>query len=192
MRRLAFPALCAAVALARVLELRASRRHVRRLTARGGRVVDEPAFAAMVAVHAATLTAAPIEAQLRARRPHPAVAATALAALGAAAALRVWTLRTLGDAWSVRVLRFVDLRRPIVVGGPYRYLRHPNYLAVIIELVALPLVGGAWRTALAATVANALVLARRIAVEERELFDDARYRAAFAARPRLLPRVFTR
>jgi methyltransferase len=68
-------------------------------------------------------------------------------------------------------------------------MRHPNYAAVILELLAVPLVGGAWLTALLATGANALVLRRRIAAEEHELMRDRAWRAHFAALPRLVPRL---
>jgi methyltransferase len=75
----------------------------------------------------------------------------------------------------------------VVANGPYRYLRHPNYLAVILELASLPLIGGAYLTAAAATAANALALSRRIPLEERELMADRRYRRRMASRPRLVP-----
>jgi methyltransferase len=180
-----FYALCTAVAVARLFELRRSRAHERAMARRGGRVAQERAFAAMVALHAGTLIAAPVEARLRGRPP-ARLRAAAFGLLLLATALRGWTLRTLGDAWSVRVVRF-DGARPVVTRGPYRFLRHPNYLAVIIELAALPLVGGAWVTALAATLTNAWVLSRRIPFEERALFTDERYRKHFARLPRVIP-----
>jgi methyltransferase len=196
-----FLGLCGAVAAERLAELKWSRAHERRMAARGGEVVREPLYAAMVALHGATLVAAPVEALLRGRdgkrrkqrrgRRGPAAARimgiAGLVGLGAATALRIWTLRTLGDSWSTRVTRFRDGGRRVVTDGPYRYIRHPNYLAVILELAALPLAGGAVFTALAATALNALILARRIPVEERELSRDPRWRAAMLPRPRLVP-----
>jgi methyltransferase len=112
-----------------------------------------------------------------------------LAGLATATALRIWTLRTLGDSWSTRVTRFVGGGRRVVTDGPYRYIRHPNYLAVILELAALPMAGGAVVTAIAASLVNALVLSRRIPLEERELAADPAWRAAMLPLPRLLPRV---
>jgi methyltransferase len=182
-----FLALGAAVAVERVAELAWSRAHERRMARRGGRVVAEPWYAAMVALHTGTLIAAPVEAWLRGRTAPPAVRGVALAGLGAATALRIWTLRTLGDSWSTRVTRFADGGRRVVTRGPYRWIRHPNYLAVILELAALPLAGGAYATALAATALNALVLSRRIPLEERELAADPAWRAVMLARPRFLP-----
>jgi methyltransferase len=167
-----FFALCAAVAAERLLELAWSRRHLQ-----GRRVAQEKIFPWMVLLHAATLVAAPLEA--RRRRPSP----VALGALGAATLLRVWTLATMGDAWSVRVAR----PRAIITGGPYRWIRHPNYLAVIVELAALPLAGGAYLTAAMASLANALLLSRRIPVEEKLLSRDRRWRRHFGRLPRLMP-----
>jgi methyltransferase len=186
-----FLGLCVAMAGERLAELFWSRAHERRQARRGGRIVQEPLYAAMVAVHAGTLIGAAVESQARARRRRArvpgAVRFAALGALGAATALRVWTLATLGESWSTRVTRFDGDGRRVVVSGPYRYLRHPNYLAVIVELAALPLAGGAWMTALLATALNAAVLARRIPLEEVELAGDDRWWAAMRDKPRLLP-----
>ena len=190
-----FMALTAAVAVERLTELAWSRRHERFLAARGGAVVREPWYAAMVALHAGVLVAAPLESWWRARAG--AMPPAALRALGAggltlATALRIWTLRTLGDSWSTRVTRFAGGGRRVVTGGPYRWVRHPNYLAVIVELAGLPLAGGAVVTALAAAALNALVLSRRIPLEERELAADAEWRRAMLSRPRLVPRIGSR
>ena len=184
-RAAVLPAIFGALRLA---ELAWSRAHLRRLRRLGGKVVSEPRFSAMVALHTAVLLATPLEASRR-RPPPRAVSALSLAALGLASVLRGYALGTLGEAWSVRVTRFSKGARPIVTGGPYRFIRHPNYLAMIVELAALPLAVGAPLTALFATVLDALLLARRIPLEERELFSDPRYRAAFRERPRFLPRL---
>ena len=184
-----FLALTAAVAGERLAELAWSRAHERRMARRGGAVVREPWYAAMVAVHAGTLVAAPVEAWLRGAPPPLLLRALGLGGLAAATALRIWTLRTLGDSWSTRVTRFAGGGRRIVTDGPYRFIRHPNYVAVILELAALPLAGGAVVTALVATALNALVLSRRIPLEERELAADPSWRAAMLPRPRLVPRL---
>jgi methyltransferase len=81
--------------------------------------------------------------------------------------LRWWCIATLGRQWNTRVIVVPGL--PLVSAGPYRRLRHPNYLAVVVEVAALPLVHTAWVTALMFTLANAAVLAVRIPVEERAL-----------------------
>jgi methyltransferase len=189
-----FFSLCGAVAAERIAELAWSRAHERRMARRGGAVVREPWYAAMVAVHAGTLVAAPAEAWLRHRTTsallppsvRAACAVAGLTGLAAATVLRIWTLGTLGDSWSTRVTRFAGGGRRTITHGPYRYIRHPNYLAVILELASLPLAGGAVVTALVASALNALVLSQRIPLEERELAADPAWRAAMADKPRLL------
>jgi methyltransferase len=94
----------------------------------------------------------------------------------------------LGRLWNVRLVQRPD--QPVIASGPYRFVRHPNYLAVVLELAAVPLALGAYGTALLAGAANALVLWRRIAAEERYLFSVPGYAAAFAAKKRLIPGVF--
>jgi acyl carrier protein len=87
-----------------------------------------------------------------------------LVLLGGASALRHWVIRALRGRWTTRVL-FVP-GDPLITDGPFRWLRHPNYLAVAVEMAALPLVHCAWLTALVFTGANAVLLRRRIRVEE--------------------------
>jgi methyltransferase len=84
-----------------------------------------------------------------------------------AQALRWWCIAALGPRWNTRVIVVPGL--PLVDRGPYRWLRHPNYLAVVAEGAALPLVHTAWATALAFTAANAAVLAVRVRVENAAL-----------------------
>jgi methyltransferase len=86
-----------------------------------------------------------------------------LALFAAGMALRYWAIRTLGARWSTRIV-FVP-GEPLVETGPYRLLRHPNYLGVVLELAALPLVHTAWVTSLLASAANGLVLRQRIEAE---------------------------
>ena len=85
----------------------------------------------------------------------------------AAQTLRYSAVGALGPRWSTRILVLPDA--PLVRSGPYRWLRHPNYVAVVVELLAAPLVFGAWRTALGVSLLNALALRIRIAAEERAL-----------------------
>ncbi len=181
-------ALLAAVVAMRGVELAVSARHARRLRARGAVEHGQGHYPAMVAFHAALLAACALEPWLS-PAPWPAPWRVAVTCAGAAAvllaqALRWWVIATLGERWSTRVL--VLPGAPPVQGGPYRWLRHPNYLAVAVEVLALPLACGAWRTALAGTACNAVILAVRIRAEERAL--GAGWRAAFASVPRLLPR----
>jgi methyltransferase len=90
-----------------------------------------------------------------------------LALVVASQVLRWWCVATLGSRWNTRVIVVPGL--PRVTGGPYRWLSHPNYVAVAIEGIALPLVGSAWITATAFTVLNAILLTVRIGVENKAL-----------------------
>ena len=85
----------------------------------------------------------------------------------AAQALRYAAVRALGERWSVRILALPG--EPLVRRGPYRFLRHPNYIAVVVELIAAPLMFGAWRTAIAISLLDFLALRIRIPAEERAL-----------------------
>ena len=128
----------ALTALLRLNELRVSRRR------QGGQTVaPEPIYPLMVAVHVSLFVLAPLEVFLFDRPLIPALAGSALVLLAAAIALRIWVLRSLGSAWNVRVMR----PNKIVSSGPYALIRHPNYVVVVLELIAIPLVHTAWITA---------------------------------------------
>src|SRR5205807_4971259 len=119
----------------------------------------------MIAAHIALFTLPLVEVTRLRRRPRAPLAWVGL--LGAAAALRWWSIRSLGQSWNVRALVPRDLRP--VTGGPYRFVRHPNYLAVALEFLALPLAGGATWCAVGLSLLNAAVLGDRIRAEERLL-----------------------
>jgi methyltransferase len=99
--------------------------------------------------------------------------------------LRYWTIATLGRRWNVAVLVLPGL--PAISSGPFRFLRHPNYLAVVAEGLAVPLMHSAVITAGVFSVLNALLLAVRIDCEERALAQHCGYSERFAQRPRLWP-----
>ena len=182
---IAFVALLAAVGAGRVLEMRLSRRHQRALAARGARREPEPGFVAMVALHTGVLVASAVEVVALHRPFSLALGVPALVAFALANALRWWVIATLGPHWNVQVVGSLALG--VVTTGPYRLVRHPNYVAVFVELLALPLVHGAYLTAVAGTLLHVLVLNRRVALEESVLMADERYRQAFANKPRFVP-----
>ena len=184
----AFLGLLAAVILLRFVELRVSRRHQARLAARGAKKIGDPTFRWMVLLHAAVLLGAAAEVVLLRRALIPALAVTMLPVFLAANAVRWWVILTLGEHWNVQVMDSTGLG--IVVTGPFRFVRHPNYAAVFAEMLALPLVHTAWITALAGSAAHAVVLAQRVATEERVLLAHPEYVAAMAAKPRFLPGLF--
>jgi methyltransferase len=92
-----------------------------------------------------------------------------VAVVVAAQGLRWWCITVLGHQWNTRVVVVPGARR--VEGGPYRFLRHPNYVAVIVEGIALPLVHSAWVTAIVFSLLNALLLRMRIRAENAALED---------------------
>lgn len=185
--RLVFFLLVLLVALLRLAELRIAARNRRRLLAAGGFEVGQGHYPWMVALHAAWLAAAPLEVWLLGRPFLPGLAVPMLALLALATALRWWVIAALGERWTTRIV-VVPGAAP-VTGGPYRFLRHPNYLAVALEMAALPLVHTAWLTALLFSLAGAAVLRVRIAAEEKALAGATDYAARFAGTPALLPGI---
>lgn len=180
-----FLVLLALVAAARVAELVWARRLTARAAARGAAPAREPVFVAMVLLHTLPFWMAPLEVVWLHRPFVPALFVACTAGLAALAVVRVWTLRTLGAMWNVRIVRPAH----VVAAGPYRLVRHPNYAVVIGELALLPLAHGAWVTCLVVSALNALVLARRIPAEERVLDAVPGYRAVMGGKPRFLPRL---
>jgi len=180
-----FLVLVGAVGACRLIEMRLSRRHQRALAAGGAEVLPERVFPAMVALHTGVLAAAVIETLLLQRPFVVALAIPAVALVVLANALRFWVIATLGVHWNVRVVPSMPLG--VVTSGPYRFVRHPNYVAVFVELAALPLVHGAYLTAIAGALLHVAVLYRRIGLEESVLMADASYRRAFQDKPRFIP-----
>jgi methyltransferase len=185
---IAYLALLALVALLRIVELRISRRHQQEMVARGASKVVDPRYRWMVLLHAGVLVGAAVEVVFLHRPFYPVVAAVCFGLFLAANAVRWWVIRTLGEHWNVQVMNSTNLG--VVTSGPFRYVRHPNYAAVFVEMLVLPLIHTAWITALAGSLGHILVLSQRLATEERVLFSDAHYRAAMAGKPRFLPGLF--
>ena len=182
---LAFLGLIGLVVIERCVELVLSVRNGRRALARGGIEVGARHYRWMVAIHALFLLSCVVEVRLLSPAFIPGLAVAMTALVAAAMALRYWAIITLGERWNTRVI--VVPGKPVVVSGPYRFLRHPNYVAVAVEIVALPLVHTAWRTAIFFGLANLAVLTLRIRVEEAALSDAADYGTAFGDRPRFVP-----
>ncbi|HXX31777.1 MAG TPA: isoprenylcysteine carboxylmethyltransferase family protein [Myxococcaceae bacterium] len=171
--------------LERVGELFLSLRHARAARAAGAIEAGRGHYPVMVAFHSLFLVSCALEVVLG-HRPFPGLLGwTALGVALAAQALRYWAVATLGVRWNTRVLVWPGLAP--VTAGPYRFVRHPNYLAVVVEMVAVPLVHGAWVTAAVFSAGNALLLRTRIRSEEQALGRP--WAEAFAHRPRLVPEL---
>jgi methyltransferase len=183
--RILYTVLVALVALGRIAELRIAARNRRRLLAQGGVEVSPGHYPWMVALHTAFLFACPLEIWLLDRPFVPGLAGSMLVLLAMAVGLRWWVISSLEGRWTTRIVVLPGV--PPVTGGPYRFLRHPNYLAVILEILALPLVHTAWLTAIVFSLANGLLLRVRIRAEEAGLSRASDYEGALGDRPRLLP-----
>lgn len=177
-------ALLVGVALLRVAELRLSRHHQKRLLTEGGRKVTEPLYPLMVTLHASLFLSSALEVWLCKRPFIPVLGWSMLVLLGLCIAGRAWVWRSLGEQWNVQIM---ISSRPVVDGGPYRYVRHPNYSIVIIEMFALPLVHNAYLTAVFFSILNGFVLWQRIHHEEAALLARPDYMAKMGTKPRLLP-----
>jgi methyltransferase len=165
---IAYLALILATGVERIIELVISTRNARAAIAQGGREYGIRHFPWMVALHTGLLAACFLEAWLLERPFLPWLGWPMLVLVVLSQALRYWCISSLGRQWNTRVI--VVPGAGMVSRGPYRWMRHPNYVAVVIEGIALPLVYTSWITAVAFTVLNAvLLLGFRIPVEERAL-----------------------
>ena len=149
------------VTLQRLFELRLADRNSRQLLAEGAVEFGRDHYAFIVALHMIWLAALwwwapgqPIDLVL--------LFLFALLQLG-----RVWAIATLGNRWTTRII--VKPGAPLIRTGPYRFLKHPNYFIVTLEIAVLPLVFGLWRIALVFSLLNAVILAVRIRAENRAL-----------------------
>lgn len=165
---IAYIMLVAAIAGERIVELVVSKRHAEWSFARGGVEFGRSHYPVMAVMHGALLVSCVVEVAVADRPFLPWLGWPMLALVVATEALRWWCVTALGKQWNIRVIVVPGM--PLVTTGPYRWLRHPNYLAVSVEVAALPLVHTAWVTAVVFSIANAIfLLGFRIPVEERAL-----------------------
>lgn len=159
--------LLVAVALERIAELVVARRNLAWSRERGGVEFGASHYPVMVVLHTGLLIGCLVEVLVLHRPFVPALGWPMLAIVVAAQGLRWWCITTLGPQWNTRVVVVPGAAR--ISGGPYRYFSHPNYVAVVAEGIALPLVHSAWITALVFTVLNAALLRTRIQTENAAL-----------------------
>ncbi|AGE22099.1 isoprenylcysteine carboxylmethyltransferase family protein [Geobacillus zalihae] len=175
-----------AVAGMRVIELRLAKRNEQYVKALGAREFGARHYPLIVLMHVGFFLSLAVEALRKGARPSrrwPLLFPLFLVVQG----LRVWTIGSLGRFWNTKIL--IVPNGQVVKKGPYRWLRHPNYVVVALEIALLPLLFQAPITALVFSLLNAFLLSIRIAVEERALAALTDYREAFRERPRFLPRL---
>jgi methyltransferase len=156
-----------AVGAERLVEMAVSQRNLAWAFAHGGQEHGRGHYPAMVLLHVALLIGCVTEVWIFDRPFLPVLGWTMVAVVLATQALRWWCINTLGRRWNTRIVVIPGM--PLVDRGPYRWLRHPNYVAVVVEGIALPMVHTAWITAVTFTVLNAVLLRVRIRAEEDAL-----------------------
>ena len=162
-----FTVLVVLVGVERLAELVVSNRNAAWSLQQGGHELGRGHYPSMVVLHTGLLVGMLVEAWV-VRPEVPVLLAGSMLVLAIGSqALRWWCIRTLGRRWNTRVIVVPGL--PLVRTGPYRLMSHPNYVAVVVEGVALPLVHAAWVTALVFTAANAVLLTVRLRVENAAL-----------------------
>lgn len=167
----AFTVLVLLVGVERIAELVVSKRNLAWSLERGGVERGFSHYPFMVVLHTGLLVGALVEAWVRRPDVPSALAWSMLGLVVASQVLRWWCITTLGPQWNTRVVIVPGLSP--VRRGPYRWLAHPNYVAVVVEGAALPLVHSAWITALVFTVLNAALLTVRIRCEDAALAELA-------------------
>ena len=155
-------AVVAFVIVQRLAELAVSARNTKQLLAAGAHEAGRSHYPLIVALHVLWLIALLVFVD-----PATVPNFWLLGVFVLLQAARVWVLASLGPRWSTRIIVLPDA--PLVVRGPYRFMRHPNYAVVAAEIAVLPLVFGAWQIALVFTVLNAAMLWWRIRVEDQAL-----------------------
>ena len=177
-----FLALFILLASQRIYELRLSRQHEEWIRSQGGIEVGAGHFRVMQILHILWFISMLAEVFLLGRSTHLYLAIPAFLVFLVGQFLRYAAILTLGKRWTVRI--FILPGKAPIESGIYRWIRHPNYLGVILEIAAFPMIGNAFLTALIFSIANAVLLAYRIRMEEHALETYNHYRRVFAGRPR--------
>jgi methyltransferase len=173
------------LAVQRLVELRRSRQNEHRILQAGGIEFGRRQYPWMVAIHTGWFLSMILEV-LRFNRPfNPFAAGFSLAGFWIGQALRYSAIRSLGTRWTVRVM--VLPGSPPVTNGPYRVIRHPNYLGVLLEVLSVPLVHGAYLTAILFSLINLIWMKNRIRTEEAALDEGYQYGEVFQRTPRFIP-----
>jgi methyltransferase len=186
----AYLSLLMLVGMERLAELWISRRNQRQLEKQGARKIPEPHFRWMVILHGCVLAAAGAEVLFLHRPLIPALGIPMAVLFVLSNILRWWVIRTLAGHWNVEIME--SSRVGVVSSGPYRWVRHPNYVGVVAEIFSLPMIHTAWITSIAGTLGYLVILRRRISIEDGVLMANPAYRLAMGEKPRFFPRLLKR
>lgn len=184
----AYIALLVLVGIGRLSEVAVSRRHQRKMKEQGVQKIVEPHYPWLVLFHAVILVSAGAEVLFLHRPLIPALAIPMLVLFILSNALRYWVIFLLGGLWNIQIMD--SSRLGIITSGPYRWVRHPNYTGVVMEVFSLPLIHTAWITAIIGTLGYFEILRRRLKIEDRVLMANPAYRQAMGGKPRFLPGLF--
>jgi methyltransferase len=168
----------------RIMELIIAKRNERIVKAMGAKEFGARHYPWIVAMHVLFLLSFTVESLWKGAEPSPwwpFLFSLFVVVQG----LRIWTLSSLGRFWNTKIL--VLPSAPVVAKGPYRWIRHPNYFIVAMEIWLIPFMFQAYWTALVFSIANGIMLSIRIAIEEEALRSLTNYGEQFAVRPRFFP-----
>ncbi|HEY2646121.1 MAG TPA: isoprenylcysteine carboxylmethyltransferase family protein [Candidatus Acidoferrales bacterium] len=185
---IAYIALLVLVGIGRLGELVISRRNQRLLEAQGVRKIPEPHFRWMVVLHGSVLVCAGAEVLFLHRPLIPMLAVPMLVLFILSNTLRWWVIQTLAGHWNVEIMESSSVG--VVSSGPYRWVRHPNYAGVVMEIFSLPMIHTAWITAIFGTLGYLEILRRRIKIEDGFLLSSPAYRTAMSGKPKFIPKMF--
>ncbi|MGV2826965.1 isoprenylcysteine carboxyl methyltransferase family protein [Myxosarcina sp. GI1(2024)] len=177
-----FTGIVLAVIMQRLIEVRYSDRNKVKILQQGGREHGDNLLGAVKLLQVSWWISMIAEVWYLDRPLIPVLAAVALTATIAGQVLRYFSMKALQWRWTLPIMTVPEM--PVVESGVYRYLRHPNWLGVILEIAFLPLIHSAYLTAIAFSLANAWLIGKRIRTEEQALAENTNYQTAFAKKPR--------
>jgi methyltransferase len=184
----AYISLLVIVGIGRLAELVISRRNQRKLEKQGVRKIHEPLFRLLVLLHGSILVCAGLEVLFLHRPLIPALAISMGIVFILSNVLRWWVIWTMAGHWNVEIMD--SARVGVVSSGPYRWVRHPNYVGVVLEVFSLPMMHTAWITAIFGTLGYMEILRHRLKLENGALMANPEYRLVMGDKPSFFPRIF--
>lgn len=175
------------LAVGRILELKHAQNNTQKLIAKGAQEYGSSHYKWIVTTHSLWLIACIIEAYIRQHGPSIFVFTIGSLLFVMGFSLRITAILTLGTRWTTKII--VLPGEPSIQKGIYRYLKHPNYLGVILELAGVPLIFGNIWTAITISIINLIILKHRMKIEENALKQEIKYEEHFSDLPRLIPKI---